>query len=103
MDKATDTKEDTDVETMKCTALLCNIITDGKSLREISSNGCSSLDVSGGIHFNKSRIYNSVTASAKQPRVLFCDFSTFHLVLCRGVRKRMETCINSVSNRHAIT
>jgi hypothetical protein len=77
VDKATDTKVDTGVETMKCIALLRNIITDGEGLREFSSNDCSSLDANGVTEFNKSRIHNSVTASVKQPRVLFCEF--FHI------------------------
>jgi len=75
-DKATDTKVDTGVEIVKCIALLRNIIIDGDGLREFSSNDCGSLDATGGTHFNKSRMHNSVTASAKQPRVLFCEF--FH-------------------------
>ena len=76
MDKATDTKVATGVETMKCTALLHNIITDGDGLREFSSNDCGSLDATGGTQFNNSRMHNSVTASAIQPRGLFCEF--FH-------------------------
>ena len=74
LDKATDTKVDTSVEKMKCIALLRNTITDGEGLREFSSNDCSSVDVTGGTQFNKSRMHNSVTASAKQQRVLFCEF-----------------------------
>ena len=100
MDKATDTKVDTGV---KCTALLHNSIIDGDGLSEFSSNDCGSLDAIGGTQFNNSTMHNSVTASAKQLRVLFCEFSTVHLVLCRGVRKRMETCSNSVITTHAIT
>ena len=74
MDKATDTKVDTGVETMKCIALLCYIITDGEVLREFSSNECGSLDATGGTQFNKSKMHNTVTAPAKQLRVLLCDF-----------------------------
>ena len=76
MDKATDTKVDTGVEIVKCIALLHNSITDGDGLSEFLSNDCGSLDVTGGTQFNKSRMRNSVTASAIQPRVLFCEF--FH-------------------------
>ena len=74
MDKATDTKVDTFVETMNCIALLRNIIRDGEGMREFSSNECGSLFAIVGTQFNKSRMRNSVTAYAKQPRVLFCDF-----------------------------
>ena len=74
MDKATDTKVAIGVETMKCIALLHNISTDGEGLREFSSNDCGSLDATGGTQFNKSRMHNSVTASSKQPRGLFCEF-----------------------------
>ena len=73
MDKATDTKVDTGV---KCTALLHNSIIDGDGLSEFSSNDCGSLDAIGGTQFNNSTMHNSVTASAKQPRGLFCEF--FH-------------------------
>ena len=76
VDKATDTKVDTGVET-KCIALLRNIITDGEGLREFSSNDCSRLDATGVTHFNKSWMHNPATASAKQPRVVFCEF--FHI------------------------
>ena len=76
MDKATDTKVVKDVEIVKCIALLCNIITDGEGLSEFSSNDCGSLDATGGTQFSNSRMHNSVAASAKQPRVLFCEF--FH-------------------------
>ena len=103
MDKATDTKVDTGVETMKCIALLRNIITDGEGLREFSSNDCGSLDATGGTQFNKSRMHNSVTVLQNNRGAYFVNFSTFHLVLCRGVRKRMETCSNSVSTTHAVT
>ena len=64
VDKATDTKVDTGVET-KCIALMRNIITDGESLGEISSNDCGRLDASGGTQFHKSGMHNSVTSSAK--------------------------------------
>ena len=77
MDKATDTKVDTGVETMNCIALLRNIITDGKGLREFSSNEFGSMFATVGTLFNKSRMRNSLTASAKQPRVLFCEI--FHI------------------------
>jgi hypothetical protein len=67
VEKATDT----------LTLTLRNIITDGAVLREFSSNDYSRLDATGGTQFNKSRMHNAVTASAKQPRVLFCEF--FHI------------------------
>ena len=72
MDKATDTKADTGV---KCIALQHNSIIDGDSLSEFLSNDCGSLDATGGTQFNSSRMHNSVTASAIQLRVLFCEFS----------------------------
>jgi hypothetical protein len=37
---------------------------------------CGSLDTNGGTQLKKSRIHNSVTASAKQTRDIFCEF--FH-------------------------
>ena len=61
---------------MKCIALLHNSIADGDGLSEFSSNDCGSLDATGGTQFNNSTMLNSVTASAKQPRGLFCEF--FH-------------------------
>ena len=61
---------------MKCIALLHNSITDGDGLSEFSSNDCGSLDATGGTQFNNSTMHNSVTASAIQPRDLFCEF--FH-------------------------
>ena len=75
LDKATDTKADTGVEIVKCIALMPNIITDGDGLSEFLSNYCGSLDVTGGTQFNNSRMHNSVTSSAKQPRGLLCEFS----------------------------
>ena len=71
MDKATDTKADTD---LKCIDLPHNSIIDGDGLSEFSSNDCGSLDATGGTQFHKSTMRNSVTASAKQPRGLFCEF-----------------------------
>ena len=76
LDKATDTKVDTGVELVKCKALLHNSIIDGDGWSEFLPNDCGSLDATGGTQFNKSRMHNSVTASAKQPRVLVCEF--FH-------------------------
>ena len=64
MDKATNTKVDTGVET-KCIALMRNIFTDGECLGEISSNDCGRLDASGGTQFHKSGMHNYVTPSAK--------------------------------------
>ena len=72
MDKPTDTEVDTGV---KCIVLLRNIIIDGEGLGEFLSNDCGSLDATGGTQFNSSRMHNSVTASAIQLRVLFCEFS----------------------------
>ena len=43
-------------------------------LHDSSSKDCGSLDAIGGNHFKKSTIRNSVTASAKQTRHLFCEF-----------------------------
>ena len=60
------------METVKCVALLHNIIIDLESLHDLSSNDCGSLDANGGTEFKKSRMPNSVTASAKQTRDIFC-------------------------------
>jgi hypothetical protein len=43
-------------------------------LRNSSSNDCGSLNGNDGTQFKKSRINNSVTASAKQTRDLFCKY-----------------------------
>ena len=77
LDKATHTKVDTGVEIAKCIALMHNSITDGDGLSEFLSNDCGSLDATGGAQFNNSRMHISVTASAKQPQGLFCEF--FHI------------------------
>jgi hypothetical protein len=55
---------------------LQNIIIDFEGLRDFSSNDCGSLDSNGGAQFKKCRMRNSVTASAKQTRDLFCG--VFH-------------------------
>ena len=57
---------------MTCIALLHSIITEG--LRDLSSNDCGSLDANDGNQFKKSTIHNSVTASAKQTRDVFCKY-----------------------------
>ena len=54
--------------------LLHNIIIDFEGLREISSNDCGSLNANEGTQFKKCRMRNSVTATAKQTRDLFCEF-----------------------------
>jgi hypothetical protein len=66
LDKAIETEVDTGVETVKCIALLHSIIIDVEGLHNSSSNDCGSLDANDGTQFKKSRIHNSVTASAKQ-------------------------------------
>jgi hypothetical protein len=71
---ATETKVDTGVEIVKCSALLHNIITDVESLHDSSYNGCGSLEANVRTHFKKSRIYNFVSVSAKQTRYLFCKY-----------------------------
>jgi hypothetical protein len=50
------------------------IITDADGLHDLSSNDCGSLGANDGTQFKKSRIHNSVTASAKQTRDLFCKY-----------------------------
>ena len=59
---------------MKCIALLHNIITDVEGLHDLSSNNCSSLGANDGTQLKKSRIHNSVAASAKQMQDLFCKY-----------------------------
>ena len=76
LDKAIGTTEDTGVENVKCIALLHIINIRVEGLHDFSSNDCGSLNASGGTHFKNSRKHNSVTASAKQTRYLFCEF--FH-------------------------
>jgi hypothetical protein len=70
LDKTIETK----VEIVKCIALLHNINIDVEGLRNSSSNDCDSLDGNGGTQLKKSRTHNSVTASAKQTRDLFCKY-----------------------------
>jgi len=74
LDKAIETKADTALETVKCIALLHNIIIDVEGLHDLSSNDFGSLDANDGNQLRKSRIHNSVTASAKQTRDLFCKY-----------------------------
>ena len=59
---------------MKCIALLHNIITDVEGLHDLSSYDCGSLGANDGTQLKKSRIYNTVTTSAKQMRDLFCKY-----------------------------
>jgi len=73
LDKAIETKVDTALETVKCIAVLHNIIIDVEGLHDLS-NDCGSLDANDGNQLKKSRIRNSVTASAKQTRDLFCKY-----------------------------
>jgi hypothetical protein len=74
LDKAIETKVDTGVGIVKCIALLHNIIIDVEGLHHSSSNDIGSLDAKDGTQFQKSTIHNSVTASAKQTRDLFCKY-----------------------------
>ena len=53
---------------------LHNIIINVEGLQDLSSNDCGSLDANDGTQFKKSRIHNSVTASAKQTWDLFCKY-----------------------------
>jgi len=48
VDKAIETKVDAAVETVKCIALLHNIIIDVEGLHDLSSNDCGSLDANDG-------------------------------------------------------
>ena len=73
MDEAIETKVDTALEIVKCIALLHNIIIDVEGLHDLL-NECGSLDSNDSNQFKKSRIHNSVTASAKQTRGLFCKY-----------------------------
>jgi hypothetical protein len=90
------------MEIVKYIALLHIIITEAERLHEFSSNDCGSLNANGGAQLKNSRIYNSVTASAKQTWDLFVNFSTVHLVLCHGKRKLLEMCSNSKSSLHCV-
>ena len=74
LDKAIETKVDTALEIVKCIALLHNIIIGVEGLHDLPSNDCGSLDANDGNQFKNSRIHNSVTASAKQTRDLFCRY-----------------------------
>jgi hypothetical protein len=57
MDKAIDTKVDTEVEIVKCIAFLHNIIIDIEGLHNFSSNDCA-IVANGGTHFNTTRTHN---------------------------------------------
>jgi len=59
---------------VKCIALLHNIIIDVEGLHESSSNDYGSLDTNDVTQFKKTRIHNSVTATAKQTRDVFCKY-----------------------------
>jgi len=74
LDKAIEIKVDTTLEIVKCLALLHNIIIHVEGLHDLSSNDYGSLDANDGNQFKKIRIHNSVTASAKQTRDLFCKY-----------------------------
>jgi hypothetical protein len=76
LDKVIETKVHTGVEIVKCVALVHNIIIDVDGLHDFSSNDCDSLDANGNTQFKKFRMHNSVTASAKQTRDIFCEY--FH-------------------------
>ena len=62
------------MEIVKSIALLHNIIIDVEGLHESSSNDYGSLDANDGTQFKKNRIHNSVTATAKQTRDVFCKY-----------------------------
>jgi hypothetical protein len=74
LDKAIETKVDTGVEIVKCIALLHNIVIDVEGLHESSSNDNGSLNANDGTQLKKTRTHNSVTATAKQMRDLFCNY-----------------------------
>jgi hypothetical protein len=74
LDKAIETKVDTGVGIVKCTALLHNIIIDVEGLHESSSNDYGRLGAIEGTQLKKTRIQNSVTTTAKQTRDLFCKY-----------------------------
>ena len=74
LDTAIETRLGTALEIVKCIALLHNIIIDVEGLHDLSSYDCGSLNANDGKQFKKSRIRNSVTASAKQTRDLFCKY-----------------------------
>ena len=103
LDKSIETKVDTVVETVKCTALLHNIIIDFEDLHDFSSIDCGSLDANGGTQFKKCRMHNSVSASVKQTRDLLCEF--FHSPADSVPwpdRKLLETGRNSKSSLHCV-
>jgi len=62
------------MEIVKCIALLHNITTDIEGLHDLPSNDCGSLGANDSTQFKKSRIRNSVNASVKQTRDLFCKY-----------------------------
>ena len=73
LNEITETKVDKAVEIVKCIALLHNII-DVEGLHDLPSNDCISVDTNDGNQFKKSGVHNSVTASGKQTRDLFCKY-----------------------------
>ena len=103
LDKAIETKLDTGVEIVKCIAVLHSIVLDAEALHDFSSDDCDSLDAYGGTQLKKCRMHNSVTASAKQTRDLFCEF--FHSPAGSvpwQERKLLETCRKSKSSLHYV-
>jgi hypothetical protein len=92
----------TGVEVGKYISLLHNIIKDVEGLHDSSSKDCDSLDANDSIQFKKSRLHNSVTASGKQTRNLFCGFFNIPAgsVLCQeeatgDVHKPIQMLCNS--------
>jgi hypothetical protein len=72
-------------------------------VREEKDGSSGSLDANGGTQFKKCRRYNSVTASAKQTRDLFCEF--FHSPTGSvpwQERKLLEKCRNAKSSLYCV-
>jgi len=94
------------VETVKCVALLHNIIIDLESLHDLSSNDCGSLDANDGNQFKKNPEYITLLPllpkKKKKRETYFVNISIVQLVLYRGKRKLLETCSNSKSSLHHV-
>jgi hypothetical protein len=99
LDKATGKKVDTDVEIVKCIALLHSIIIDVKILHGFSSNDYGSLDANGGTQFKNSRM---LPLLPNKRETYFVIFFTLQLVLYRSKWKLLETCNNSKSSLHYV-
>jgi hypothetical protein len=103
LEKATETKVDTGVGTVKCIALLRNIIIDVEGLHDSSSNHCGSLDANDGTQFKKNpENVNLLPPQPNKRETYFVNISTVQLVLYCCKRKLLEMRSNSKPSLYTI-